>query len=54
MPTDTDTEPASNATNRGRYRFIQYDDDGTTVCIVQDAENHRAWLQSTHTVAVER
>jgi hypothetical protein len=54
MPTDADTEPEPTATDRDRYRYVQYDDGGGTVYVLQDTENHRAWIQSTLSVAVER
>lgn len=51
--THTDTKDA-NATNGSRYRYVEYTDDGNTVSIIQDAENHRAWIQSTVSAPLER
>lgn len=45
------TNPESECTDR--YRYIQYNDDGGTVTVIQDTENHHAWIQSTQHVAVE-
>jgi hypothetical protein len=47
---NTDTEPGRT----DRYRYIQYNDDGGTVTVIQDTENHHAWIQSTLHVAVEQ
>ena len=47
----TNTNPKSGSTDR--YRYIQYTDDGGTITVIQDSENHHAWIQSTLYVPVE-
>ena len=49
MPMNTDTRTP----DRDRYRYIQYEDNGGTVTVIQDTENHHAWIQSTLHVPVE-
>lgn len=52
MPTEPDTD--TNAQHTDRYRYVEYESDGTSVSVIQDTENQRAWIQSTVNVAVER
>lgn len=37
-----------------RYRYVTYETDDESISVIQDKENERAWIQSTHTVAVEQ
>lgn len=53
MSTDTQSD-TQRRTADDRYRYVEYDTDGSTVSIIQDSENQRAWIQSTLSVDVER
>jgi hypothetical protein len=37
-----------------RYRYTEYVHGSSRVAVIQDAENDRAWIQSTATVPAER
>lgn len=36
-----------------QYRYIEYTTADEPVAVIQDRENDRAWIQSTHAVTVE-
>ncbi|ELZ13186.1 hypothetical protein C477_22050 [Haloterrigena salina JCM 13891] len=37
-----------------QYRYIEYTMDDESVSVIQDTENDRAWIQSTHAVLASR
>lgn len=48
------SEPDADASREATYKFIEYEDEFGNVAIIQDEDNHRAWIQSTTTVPVRR
>lgn len=37
----------------GRYRYSEYRHESRTIAVIQDAENDRAWIQSTAVVPTD-
>jgi hypothetical protein len=36
-----------------RAEFTEFDDDGTTIALIRDPENSRAWIESTVSCPVD-
>jgi hypothetical protein len=51
---EMDYEPPDTYRNRFRTKYSEFDDDGTTVALIEEREREGAWLLSTRTVAIER
>lgn len=46
-------EPTGNPWEGDRYRYSEYRQESRTIAVIQDAENDRAWIQSTAVVPAE-
>lgn len=49
----TEERTERKSLDAGRYRYTEYHHESRTIAVIQDAENDRAWIQSTAVVPTD-